>query len=101
MKAKVKLPEFFELFHEDVEFKARFAFDQGEDQWFDASAGVGSPGYPASVCMTEVNFGSGWESPENFPQLNIEQCEQEIMDKIDELYEAFWAEYAEHMEREL
>jgi hypothetical protein len=97
MRLRIKPPEFYELFHEDVEFKARFDYDEGEEQWFDARAGVGSPGYPASVCITEVDFGNGWESPENYPQLNLEQCEQEIMDKIDALHEAFWAEYAEYM----
>lgn len=100
MKARITVPEFFVLFHEDTEFKARFDYDKGEDQWFDARAGVGSPGYPPSVCLNEVDFGNGWESPEAYPQLNVEACEQEIMDKIDALHEAYWAEYAEHMEAE-
>lgn len=100
MTRLVKLPDFFTLFHEDTEFKARFDYDPGEDQWFDARAGVGSPGCPASVCVTEVDFGKGWELPDAYPQLNLDACEQSIMDEIDKLHEAYWAEYAEHMEAE-
>lgn len=98
MKAHIKAPEFFVLFHEDTEFKAYFDYDEGEEQWFDARAGVGSPGYPASVCLTDVDFGKGLEPVENYPQLNVDAVEQEIMDKINALHEAYWAEYAEHME---
>jgi hypothetical protein len=101
MKARIKVPEFFVLFHEDTEFKARFDYYEGEEQWFDARAGVGSPGYPASVCLTEVDFGNGWKPLDAYPQLNVEACEQAIMDKIDLLYEAYWADYADHMEPEL
>ena len=71
----------------------------GEDQWFDARAGVGSPGYPPSVEITEVNFGAGWESPDVYPQLNLEACEQELMERLaaleaDEYAAQADAEYA-------
>lgn len=100
MRSRIKVPEFFVLFHEDTEFKAYFDYDEGEEQWFDARAGVGSPGYPPSVCLTEVDFGKGLEPVENYPQLNVAAVEQQIADKIDALHEAYWAEYAEHMESE-
>jgi len=77
----VKLPTELELRDQDDNpFRVRFDYDKGEQQWFDARAGVGSPGYDPSVCITEVNFGGKWELPEVYPQLNIEDCEQEVMD---------------------
>jgi hypothetical protein len=88
MKTKTQ-PE-IELLDGETSFRARYDYDRGEDQWFDARAGVGSPGYPPSVCITEVNFGAGWEDPEAYPQLDLEACEVEIMDKLAE------SEAAEH-----
>ena len=37
----------------------RYDADPGEEQWFDARAGVGSPGYPGGVAVTEVKVGDG------------------------------------------
>jgi hypothetical protein len=84
---KTKLPTEFTL-HAELEFRVRFDYDRGESQWFDARAGVGSPGYDPSVMLTEVNFGRGWETPDVYPQLNIDQIEQEIMDKLIEIESA-------------
>ena len=81
----MKLPAEMTLFCGDTEFRARFDYDRGEEQWFDARAGVGSPGHDPSVSITEVNFGAGWESPEVYPQLNVETCEQEILEKLADL----------------
>lgn len=81
----MKLPTELELWHEDAPFRVRFDYDRGEQQWFDARAGVGSPGYDPSVTINEVNFGAGWESPEAYPQLDIAACEQAIMEKLAEL----------------
>ena len=82
----MKLPTELELRDQDDNpFRVRFDYDKGEQQWFDARAGVGSPGYDPSVCITEVNWGSKWELPEVYPQLDIEACEQEVMDKLIEL----------------
>jgi hypothetical protein len=81
----MKLPTELELWHEDTPFRVRFDYDRGEAQWFDARAGVGSPGHDPSVWINEVNFGNGWQSPEVYPQLNIEACEQEVMEKLAEL----------------
>jgi hypothetical protein len=79
---------------DDAPFLVRYDYDAGEEQWFDARAGVGSPGYPASVQLTEVNFGAKWETPDAYPQLDVEAIEHEIMERIDQEAEAFFAEYA-------
>ena len=81
----MKLPTEMELWHDDTQFRVRFDYDRGEEQWFDARAGVGSPGYPPSVSINEVNFGGKWEAPENFPQINLDACEQEVMEKLADL----------------
>lgn len=99
--SKINPPAYFELFHNDQPFKAAFDYDEGEEQWFDAKAGVGSPGFPPSVCLNEVDFGKGWESPNNYPDLNVEAVEQQIIGKIADLWDAYWAEYAESQEKEL
>lgn len=74
-------PHEMTLFADDIEFQARYDFEAGEDQWFDAMKGVGSPGYGPCVALIEVNFGSGWEPPENYPQLNVEAIEDELLTK--------------------
>lgn len=81
----MKLPTEMELWHEDTAFRVRFDYDPGESQWFDARAGVGCPGHGPGVCINEINFGSGWEPPEAFPQLNLDRCEEEVMEKLAEL----------------
>ena len=90
----MKVPAEFELYdQEDRAFRVRFDYDKGEAMWFDARAGVGSPGHDPSVWITEVNFGAGWELPEVYPQLDIAACEQEVMDRLGELQEAENAAY--------
>ncbi len=81
----MKLPNELELFSEDTAFRVRFDYDRGEPQWFDARAGVGSPGYDPSVSITEVNFGAGWELPDAYPQLDLAACESEVMEKLADL----------------
>ena len=82
----MKLPTELELRDQDDKpFRVRFDYDRGEQQWFDARAGVGGPGYDPSVCITEVNFGGGWESPETFNPIDIDGWENEVMDKLIEL----------------
>lgn len=83
----MKLPTEIELWHEDTPFRVRFDYEKGEQQWFDARAGVGSPGCDPCVSITEVNFGSGWESPDVYPQLDIDACECEVLDKLAQLEE--------------
>ena len=81
----MKLPTELQLWHEDIAFWVRFDYDRGEQQWFDARAGVGSPGHDPSVSINEVNFGSGWEDPSKYPQLNLDACEVEVMEKLADL----------------
>ena len=79
---RMKLPDHFEVYVDDKPVLVRFGYDPGEAQWFDARAGVGSPGYDPSVCVTEVNFGGAWELPDVYPQLNLAAIEQEISERI-------------------
>jgi hypothetical protein len=90
------IPDFITLFDDDDRpFKVRFDYDAGEEQWFDARAGVGSPGYPPGVEVYEVDFGHGWEPLETYPQLNIGALEQAVTDHIIEIESAAAAEQAE------
>ena len=78
----MRLPTEMELWQDDMHFRVRYDYDRGEQQWFDARAGVGSPGYDPSVSINEVNFGNGWESPDVYPQLDLDACEAEVMEKL-------------------
>ena len=82
---RAKLPTEMELCDDSGTFRVRFDYNRGESQWFDARAGVGSPGYDPFVEVTEVNFGAGWESPDVYPQLDLAACEVEIMERLAEL----------------
>ena len=81
----MKLPTEMELWHEETPFRVRFDYDRGEAQWFDARAGVGGPGCDPSVCITEVNLGNGWESPDIYPQIDFDACEAEVMQKLADI----------------
>lgn len=89
------LPTEINLMHEDTSFRVRFDYDRGEPQWFDARAGVGSPGYEGNVSITEVDFGDGWKSPDAFPQLDLDSYETEVMAKLAELESSEQAACAE------
>lgn len=85
----MKLPTELELTTpDDVSFRVRFDYDRGEPQWFDARAGVGSPGYDPSVSITEVNFGAGWRSPEEHQSADVVEWEQKVMDRLVDLESA-------------
>lgn len=85
----MKLPTELELTTpDDVSFRVRFDYDRGEEQWFDARAGVGSPGYDPSVSITEVNFGDGWRSPEEYQSADVAEWEQKVMDRLVDLESA-------------
>ena len=60
----------------------RFDYDTGEQEWFDARAGVGSPGYPPSVAITELDLGDGWVLPDAHPEINFEVLEEMVADKL-------------------
>ena len=82
---------------EGVEFKVYFDYDKGEEQWFDARAGVGSPGYPPSIEILEVDFGRGREDVSVYPQLNLDAIYNDIADMIQAAEEGDEAEYIEHL----
>ena len=100
-RTDMKQPE-MELCTDDGQpFVVRYDADRGEEQWFDARAGVGGPGYPPSVCITEVKFGDAWELPEVYPQVNWEAYEEEIMSKLIERDREDEAERVEALARDL
>ena len=82
---------------EGVEFKVYFDYDPGEDQWFDARAGVGSPGYPATAEITGVDFGCGCEDVSVYPQLNLDAIYNQIADTVQAAENDDEAEYLEHL----
>jgi hypothetical protein len=94
----MSIPEFVTCeTDEGVEFKVYFDYDPGEDQWFDARAGVGSPGYPASIEIMEVDFGCGREDVGVYPQLNLDAIHNQIVDSVQAAEEDDEAEYLEHL----
>ena len=82
------LPSELEVLHGDGTILVRFDADRGEEQWFDARAGVGSPGYPPSVEITEVNLGAGWTTPDAHPELDLDALADQVMEKLGEAEEA-------------
>lgn len=66
----------------DMPIVVRYDFEKGEAEWFDAKAGVGSPGYGPCVEIFEVNIGGDWQAPDAYPQLDITRMEQEILDFV-------------------
>lgn len=89
MKKLPKLPDHYVITVDDVDLKCYFDFDLGEEQWFDARAGVGSPGYPAYVELVNT------EPDVNLSPAGVEYVEQEIMDRIDAESREYWESYAE------
>ena len=81
----MKLPTEMELFDGDTLFRVKFDYDPGERQWFNPSEGVGSPGYPPSVDIYEVNYGGGWESVEAYPMLDLKMHEANVLERILEI----------------
>ena len=102
MRYRHTIKPFLEFETDDgVKFAVRYDYDPGEEQWFDARAGVGSPGHPASVEVTEVSFGENerdWGPPQNFSQVDVARIGEQIMEMIDTEANDFFAAYAEHME---
>lgn len=77
MKLPKEAPHYM-IFIRDIEHKVTFDFDPGESQWFDARAGVGSPGYGPELQITEI------DPPIELTEAEAEAVEQEIMDRIIE-----------------
>ena len=81
----MKLPTEMELFDGDTPFRVKFDYDPGERQWFNPSEGVGSPGYPPSVDIYEVNYGNGWEFVEDYPEFDNKKYEATVLERILEI----------------
>jgi hypothetical protein len=94
-RLKATLPDEMELSHGDTTFKVRYDYDRGEEQWFDARAGVGSPGYDPFVEITEVNFGNGWQAPDMYPQFDANACAPEVMAKLADIEADYWEAQAD------
>jgi hypothetical protein len=89
VKKLPKLPDHYVITVDDVDLKCYFDFDPGEEQWFDARAGVGSPGYPACVELVKT------EPDINLSPAGVDYVEQEIMDRIDADSRDYWEGVAE------
>lgn len=97
----IKVPEWLDIEDEQAgKFRVMFDYDEGEPERWNGLTGVGNPETPPSLEITAVDFGGGLQSPDAFPQLNIEAIEAECWEHIGRLQEAYWADYAEHCERE-
>ena len=81
----MKYPEVFDLSDDELSIRVKYDYDRGEQQWFDAKAGVESPGYDPSVCITEVSInGSAWTTPDVYPQIDWDRYEQQVMERLIE-----------------
>lgn len=81
----MKIPPHLPVTIGDAKGLAFFDYDRGEEQWFDARAGVGNPGYPASVSINEIHFFGETILPETLSEETLQRMEQEIIDQIVEL----------------
>jgi hypothetical protein len=79
-------PEREMFLSDDREVIVRYDYSPGEDQWFDARAGVGSPGCDAELCITEINLGNGFVSiyQSGLDDAEIERLEDRLMVDISE-----------------
>ena len=71
---------------DDREVIVRYDYSPAEDQWFDARAGVGSPGCDAELCITEINLGNGFVSIDQsgLDDAEIERLEDRLIVDISE-----------------
>ena len=91
---KQKAQEMELCLDDGTDVRVRYDYDRGEEQWFDARAGVGSPGYDAYACVTELSFdGIKWSTPDMHPDIDFDKLDQTLMEKIAE------AEAEEHAAR--
>lgn len=79
---KMNIPTELELLQGDLVFKVRFDYAKAEKPYFNYREGVGSPGNDESVTITEIDDGSGWKHPDNYPGIDIQSCESDVMDRI-------------------
>lgn len=71
---------------DDREVIVRYDYSPAESQWFDARAGVGSPGCDAELCITDINLGNGFVSIDKsgLDDAEIERLEDRLMVDIAE-----------------
>jgi hypothetical protein len=79
-RIKVNLPSLDGFGTTEVEVE--YDYDRGERQWFDAKAGVGSPGYPPSVEVTLIDIGGIKIDPAILSESTLDRITQEVMDAI-------------------
>ena len=72
----------------DQQLPCRYEHDPGEDQWFDAKQGVGSPGYPSETYVTSVLYGGLWTDAEDFPEAQRDKWHQQIIDQLNDHFAA-------------
>ena len=79
-------PEREMFLSDDREVIVRYDYSLEERQWFDARAGVGSPGCDAELCITEINLGNGFVSIDQsgLDDAEIERLEDRLMVDIAE-----------------
>ena len=71
---------------DDTVVIVRYDYSPAENQWFDARAGVGSPGSDAELYITEINLGNGFVSIDQsgLDDAEIERLEDRLMVDIAE-----------------
>ena len=109
MHKPYKSPEFETTIDDEIAL-VRYDYDGGEEEWFDARAGVGSPGYAASVEITEICDEDGNWHPVTGEEPWYSRVEGEILDAMIEKnaaddqaqYESYQAdkEYWKQIEKE-
>ena len=79
-------PEREMFLSDDRDVIVRYDYSPAENQWFDARAGVGSPGCDAELCITEINLGNGFVSIDKsgLDDAEIERLEDRLMVDIAE-----------------
>ena len=87
-------PERVMYLSDDREVIVRYDYSPEERQWFDAMAGVGSPGCDAELCITEINLGNGFVSIDQsgLDDAEIERLEDRMIVDIAEQEEKINAE---------
>ena len=77
------------------EVMVEFDYDRGEPQWFDAKAGVGSPGFPPSVEVVGFELDGEYTSLADIEQQLIDAicAEERETDAVES--ERYWEQLAE------
>jgi hypothetical protein len=94
----MKLPTEMTVTIGEQDVSVRYDYDRGEPQSWNGLTGVGSPGYDPCVEITEVRFPAGaWETPDRYPQIDWSMIEDEVLQRLAELYVEEQAAYSDYM----